>query len=102
MKYLVIGKNTVPISPEKGADLFQAAKQYIKAKIADGTYDCHYVFADTEGGFAITNADSHEEVLSGIMDYPLYPFFSWEVKPLCNWNQSYSKSAELFQKITNQ
>ena len=58
------------------------------------------IFSELGGGFAITNADSHEEVTDSLLEYPLYPFFNWEVKPLSDWSHSYDKLAELFQRIT--
>jgi hypothetical protein len=100
MKYMVIGtRNLAPMDPKMGIGLFQAAKQWINAQLADGTMDLHYVHIDTGAGFAISNADSHEELYTKILEYPLYPFFDWEVIGLVDWSHSYDKNIELFQKI---
>ena len=49
MKYLVIAKPGItPMPPEQAAELNQAAKEWMKARFADGSVDCHYVFP--EGG----------------------------------------------------
>ena len=100
MKYFVIGtRNLAPMDPKMGIGLFQAAKQWINAQLADGTMDLHYVHIDTGAGFAISNADSHEELYTMILEYPLYPFFDWEVIALVDWSHAYDKNIELFQKI---
>ena len=100
MKYLVIGKrNLVPMEPQMAVGLYQAAKQYSNARLADGTLDCQYTFADLSGGCGITNADSHEEAHDRLVDYPLFPFFDWEVTPLCDWSHNHDKVIEFFQKL---
>jgi len=100
MKYMVIGtRNLVPMEPKMAIGLFQAAKQYTNAGLADGKIDLHYVHADTGGGFIISNAASHEEVYDRLLEYPLYPFFDWEVIGLVDWSHAYDKSIEVLQKM---
>jgi len=99
VKFLVIARpGATTIKIKHGVRLFQAAKEWANARLADGTIDCHYGFSDL-GGFSIANFDSHEAVQDMILDYPLYPFFSWEVKALCDANHSYDKNAEYFKKL---
>ena len=98
MKYLIAGeRNSMPVPVDQGAALYQAAKAWINAHLADGRMDCSYVFADT-GGLAITNAESHEEVFDALLSYPLYAFFDWEVRALCDWSHSYDSIIELFER----
>jgi muconolactone delta-isomerase len=100
MKYLILSqRNAVPIPPGQVVALFQAAKLWLKASQAEGRLDCYYAFADTRGTFAITNADSHEEVWDGILDYPLYMFFDWEVEPLCDPDHALDKLIDVADKI---
>ena len=100
MKYLITGKrNVVPMPTERAAELFQGAKAWMNARLADGRLECHYVFAGLGGGFAVRNADSHEQVLDELLDYPLYPFFDWEVHSLCDYGHSYDKLTEYFQRL---
>ncbi len=66
-------------------------------RCSDGTFDCHYAFVDL-GGLTIANAESSEAIFDMILDYPLYPFFEWEVTALCNWEQSYDKNIEYFKR----
>jgi muconolactone delta-isomerase len=100
MKYIVIGKrNQVPLEPKMAVGLVQAAKEYNQAGLAAGTNDLSYMFADGSGGFTIANADSHEEVMDGLMDFPMFVFLDWEVKPLVDSSHTYDKLTELFQKM---
>ncbi|MGB5931821.1 MAG: muconolactone Delta-isomerase family protein [Anaerolineae bacterium] len=100
MKYATRSqRNLVPIPREQGVALFQAAKEWVKARLADGTLDCVYSFADLSGGLAIGNADSHEELMDRILDYPMYPFFDWEVEPLCDFSHSMDRLIEWWQTL---
>ena len=68
MKYLVIAKpGAIPIPPDQGEQLLQASKDWIKAKLGDGSIDVTYNFFGG-GGFAISNADSHETVLKELRE----------------------------------
>ena len=94
MKYLVTGRpGRNPVPSEKAVDLIKAAQEYIVAKFQDGTRDCQYAFAD-QGGFFITNADSHEAVMDELLEYPLFFYLYWEVKPLCDWSHLYDRLIE--------
>jgi muconolactone delta-isomerase len=99
MKYLITAQ-AGQVPPELGVDVYRAAKAWMNAKLADGSLDFHYVFADLTGGLVIANADSHEEVLDRILDFPLYPFFQWEVDALCDWSHSYDKIIGLYQRLS--
>jgi hypothetical protein len=58
------------------------------------------MFADGSGGFVISNADSHEEALDGLLAFPMYVFLDWEVHPLVDMGHAYDKLSELFQKMS--
>ena len=91
MKYLIIAKpGTTQIPIEQGAVLLQAGLSWIKAKLADGTLDFTYNVIGG-GGIAISNADSAEQILANLLEYPLYPFFTWEVTPLLDMEDSVDK-----------
>ncbi|NIN95371.1 MAG: hypothetical protein GTN93_09730 [Anaerolineae bacterium] len=47
----------------------------------------------------LVNADSHEEALERLLDYPLFVFFDWDVKPLSDWSHAHDKLIEFFQKL---
>jgi len=100
MKYLVMARTGVaPIPPEKAPDLFKAAKEWIKTRLASGKHDCHFMFSQGGAGFSIVNANSHEELMDEILDYPLYPFLHWEVNALCDSDHSYEALVKLWQKL---
>ncbi|MBS1679159.1 MAG: hypothetical protein JST08_17420 [Actinobacteria bacterium] len=78
MKYMVIARpGPLPPSPAQ----FDAAFEWLRAQLDDGTLDCLYGFLEG-GGLAIANADSHAQALDQMADYPLYGMVTWEVKPL--------------------
>jgi hypothetical protein len=99
MKFLLTARpGTTTIRLKYGTSLFQAAKEWAQTRLSDGTFDCHYAFVDL-GGLTIANAESSEAIFDMILDYPLYPFFDWEVTALCNWEQSYDKNIEYFKRL---
>jgi len=99
MKYLVTARpGTTTIKLKYGARLFQATKKWVSARVADGTFECHYGFPDL-GSIAIVNADSHEALLDEILDCPVYPFFDWQIEALCDWQHMYDKNIAYFEKL---
>ena len=100
MKFFVRSqRNQVPMPPERAAGLYQAAKQWVNARVADGTFDCAYSFSELGGGMGIMNADSPEELLDLVVDYPLWPFFTREIKPLCDFSHTMDKLTEFAKKL---
>ena len=99
MKYLVTARpGTTPLRVKYGTPVFQAAKEWAGSRLADGTFDCHYGFADL-GAFVIANGDSHEALFDEILECPLYPYFEWEISALCDWQHMYDKNIEYFKKL---
>lgn len=90
MKYLVRCelKDLIPTPADRLAELTGKAVEWIEARLADGGMDCNYVFPG-HGGIAIFNADSHEDLLEMLLDYPLHHAFHWDVQPLCDWRRSF-------------
>ena len=83
MKYYVSATpGPMPPSPEQ----FDAALSWLEGKIADGTFDCVFGFVEG-GGFSVTNANSHSEVLDLMAEYPLFGFVSWEIRPLLDFKE---------------
>jgi hypothetical protein len=99
MKYLITGKpGTTPIPREQGAVLLQAVLEWTKAKLADGTLDAAYNIIGG-AGTAIANAETHEEILTLLLEYPLYPFFSWEITPLLDFEDSAKQYIESYKRM---
>lgn len=85
MKYYVAANpGSMPPTPEQ----FDAAFDWLQAKLDDGTFDCLYGFLEG-GGFAITNAGSHREALDLMADYPLFGLVTWEVRPLLEFREGF-------------
>jgi hypothetical protein len=99
MKYLVIGiPNLTPIPPQMAVNIYNAAIAWTDERLKNGKLDCQYTFAD-RGGFAIANVNSQEELFDEMLSYPLYPFFTWEVKALVEWKHSYQSLIGLYKKM---
>lgn len=85
MKFLVITRQREGVpNPENYVDLLKAAKEFINTKMADGSLDCVYQTISKIPGaaIAIANAESHEQLLSDLMAYPLFTLLKWKIKPL--------------------
>lgn len=101
MKYLITAKpGLTPIPIEQGAQLLQASKVWMQEKINDGTIDFVYnLFGG--GGIALSNADSNEEVLANLLEYPLYAFFTWEVNPLLDFDVSLDQFVAFYENMAS-
>ena len=55
-------------------------------KADDGTFECLFGFLEG-GGFSITNAGSHREILDLMADYPLFGLVTWEVRPVLDFKE---------------
>jgi hypothetical protein len=97
MKFYVFATGSLPVSPEEGAALYEASIEWMKAKFEEGKVDCHYSYPHG-GGFAIVDADSHEELSVEIQGYPLFPFLNWEVIPLVDWEFGYNLAVEGYKR----
>jgi hypothetical protein len=83
MKYFISATpGPMPPTPEQ----LDAAIEWLEGKADDGTFDCIYGFVEG-GGFSITNADSHREVLDLMADYPLFGMVTWDVRPLLEFKE---------------
>ena len=83
MKYFVTAKpGPIPPSPEQ----FDAAMDWLRTRLDNGTFDCLYGFLEG-GGFSISNASSHSEALSMMTEYPLFGLVEWEVRPVLEFGE---------------
>ena len=97
MKYLIVAKpGGDPVPPDQLQDAYKGSQKYGNAFIDDGTFDCIYAFFEG-GGFAVTNANSHDEVYKQLLSYPMYSSFIWEVKPLLDWNKTFETVQGMFE-----
>ena len=98
MKYLVVATTGEHVPLKKAAAIWRAAKEWMKVKMENGMLDCHFVFADSSGGFIVSNAESQEEVRDSLMDFPAFPLLQWEITPLSERENHYDRLVELYQK----
>lgn len=83
MKYYVSATpGPMPPTPEQ----FDAALGWLEDKLDSGTFDCVFGFLEG-GGFSITNADSHRELLEMMADYPLFGLVTFDVRPLLEFKE---------------
>jgi hypothetical protein len=80
--YLAARPGPMPPSPEQ----FDAAIEWLDAKVQDGTFDCIFGFMEG-GGFSVLNANSHREVLDVMAEYPLFGLVTWDVQPLLEFKE---------------
>lgn len=83
MKYCVTAKpGLLPPSPEQ----FDAALDWLRTRLDDGTFDCLYGFLEG-GGFSVANVGSHREALELMAEYPLYGMVQWDVRPVLEFRE---------------
>ncbi|HEX4731198.1 MAG TPA: hypothetical protein VH299_08000 [Solirubrobacterales bacterium] len=83
MKYCVTARpGVMPPSPEQ----FDAALEWLRIRLDDGTFDCLYGFLEG-GGFSVANVASHSEVLELMTEYPLYGMVEWDIRPVLEFGE---------------
>jgi len=100
MKFLVL-LNPLPGAPRPEIASYRAGKEWINARLADGSVDCTYNVVGSKqgiGSVAIANADSHEALEELVLSFPMYPFFDLEILPLSDLNRFLEKGIEMMQK----
>ena len=100
MKFLIIGEPTpIPehVSKEQILKLYQESMGWLEKQLDSGKMLCHYIFPG-QGGMAIVDVDSNDELHKLLRSYPLQQFFDWEIRPLCDWKPLYAESIEYYRK----
>ena len=86
MKYLIIGNQTTMASGHKSqVDFLASTKKWVDKKMADGTLEAAYSFP-AGGAFFILNADSHEDLMKTLIDFPLRPLSEFEIHAAVNFD----------------
>ena len=98
MKWLIITEPRGNLPPEAAGALFEAAREWIDGNKKDGIIESQYAFL-AGGGVTISNADSHEQLMNEIREFPLFPFISWDVRPLVDINQSFDSAIAMFKRM---
>lgn len=87
MKYMVIVKPG-PMPPP--VEVIHQAREWIQARIADGTFECVYAFPEG-GGLSIGEQGDADQLMEQLMEYPGSPFVSYEVRPLVEFNTAFDR-----------
>jgi len=97
LKFLTLVKPG-PVPPS--VDLVRSAQDWIDAKISDGTFECVYAFLDG-GGFSVGKADSLDQLMDDLLDYPLAPFVEYDVRPLIAVDDAFPKVIKAAERLTS-
>jgi hypothetical protein len=95
MKYLVM-VTPGPMPPP--LEIIRAAREWLDDKAGDGTFEAVYAFADG-GGFSISEAGSHEELMDMLLEYPMSPFVSYDVKALVDSEAAFDRFESYAEKM---
>jgi hypothetical protein len=82
-------------------ELVRASREWIQARIDDGTFEAVYAFPGG-GGVSIGENDSHEQLMEQLMDYPLSPFVEYDVKPLVDLDAAFDRFIPFVEKVSEQ
>ena len=101
MKFLLISKTRTGAPEfEDPVASYQAAKEWMSNRLADGTVECAY--ASVVGGVTIVNASSHEELWELLRVYPLFRRLEFEVVPLVDFNYVVDQNIHRSQERTEE
>jgi len=98
MKFLV---TVTPGPMPPPIDSIRAARDWIQAKVDDGSFESVYAFPGG-GGVSIGENDSHEDLMEQLMDYPMSPFVSYEVQPLIAADDAFDRFIPYAEKMMAQ
>jgi muconolactone delta-isomerase len=98
MKFLVLVK---PGPAPPPIELVRSSQEWIDTRLSDGTIECCYGFPGG-GGFSVTEADSHEELMDELISYPLSPFIEYEVRPLVALDAAFERFIAVAEQLSAQ
>ena len=98
MKFLVTVKPG-PMPPP--IELVRQSREWIQAKLDDGTFDAVYAFPGG-GGCSIGENDSHEQLMEQLLEYPLSPFVEYDVQALVDLNDAFDRLIPYIEKMSAQ
>ncbi|MCY1078993.1 hypothetical protein [Archangium lansingense] len=98
MKFLIFAKDrqSGPQPPDPVA-LNRAVRDWVGARLADGTMDCAY-YVLPKMGMCILNADSHEALLTRLREWPSFPYQEFEVHMLADVRHGIDNNFERLKK----
>lgn len=98
MKYLIYVKDRTsgPVPPDPIA-LNRAVRDWVEARMKDGTIDCAY-YVLPKMGLCIVNADSHESLLSLLRAWPSFAYQEFEIHMLADVRHGIDNNHERLQR----
>ena len=99
LKYIASGKQTIyPDDYKTKVAFLRNSQKWLKAKMAEGIVECAYSYT-AGGGFIIFNVASHEELVTQLIDFPLFPLCEFNVDPIIEFNKNSDIVIEEFKKL---
>src|ERR687898_215914 len=98
MRFLTIVK---PGPAPPPVELIRSAEEWIGGKLSYGTFECCYAFVQG-GGFSVGEADSLEQLMDDLLDYPLSPFVEFDVRPLVGIDHAFERFTEMAERMAAQ
>jgi hypothetical protein len=98
MKFLVTVRPG-PMPPP--VDQVRQARDWLQARVDDGTFECVYAFPEG-GGCSIGDNDSAEQLMDELMEYPLSPFVQYEVHPLVPMDAAFERFVPYIERMSAQ
>jgi muconolactone delta-isomerase len=97
MKFLVTSKPRFQIPPEMIGPILDAFTAYVNQYTESGNIQESWSFAGVQGGGAILNVDSHEELDAIMTELPIAPFSEIEIYPLVDLHESLQRGRQVVQ-----
>lgn len=97
MKFLTIVRPG-PMPPP--IDVVRESQDWVNEKLDDGTFECVYSFLEG-GGFSVGTADSFEEQMDLLQDYPMAPLVQYEVHPLVEIEDGFERAMTMLERAAD-
>lgn len=104
MRYLVIGeaKRTPPMPPDQYLELVIASHEALAAHEKAGKIVAGGIFTGRQGGIAVVEAESHQEVDRLLCSLPFWVFVDWEVIPLVSFESGLERAKDKLAQLRAQ
>jgi hypothetical protein len=100
MKYLVVSRRSTPAAEHQSQIRFlETANNWVNNRMKDGTVEAAYSFA-TGGGFFIINAESNEELMQILVDFPLRPLAELDIDPITEFTKATKITIDAIRKYS--
>ncbi|RKH58575.1 hypothetical protein [Corallococcus llansteffanensis] len=98
MKFLIIARDRPngPYPPDP-ASLNRAVREWVGARLSDGTFDCAYYLLP-RAGMCIANAESHEALLSLLRSWPSFGYQEFDINVLADARHGIDNNHERLQR----